>query len=281
MKSVGITTLSIATFLSAIGCGGPDPSDTSAPGPSASATPGVPSPSPTTTSTTPELPPVSIRGFTHGADASVLPGVEVCLYGGISVAVKPPDPIMCTFSAADGSFGVSGASASADVMLTFKKDGFAPMLRAIATQTDDITLPASENALLQDPLVFMGKTGDASKGQIAFFMTTPDGRNATQASVKLIRFEDTYSQPPVYLDRDGVVAVGAAAGSRGGFVNLPAGLYALRFGAASVACTAATGLYGYPITAFQDPSSGEATVLVPVIQGYVTAPIGVSCTGVP
>jgi hypothetical protein len=282
MKSPRITTFSIATILSAVGCGGPDPSPS--PGASSGASTAGTSPSGTSTSgatTTPPPPPLTIRGFAHGADASVLAGVEVCLYGKVAAAIHPPDTVMCTVSAADGSFGVSGAGANTDVMLTFKKDGFAPMLRAIATQTDDIMLPASENALLPDPLVLMGKTADPSKGQISFFVATSDGQNATEASVKLIRFEDTYSQPPVYLDRGGAVAAGAATGSRGWFVDVPAGLYSLRFGGALVTCAATTALYGYPVTAFGDPSSGEGIVLVPVVEGYVTAPVGVSCAGRP
>src|SRR5258708_13510554 len=140
-------------------------------------------PSDAGTSRTPPPPPGSIRGFTHGADASALPGVKVCLYENITIGAEPVDPVMCNLSATDGSFGVSGARTRTNVMLTFKKDGFAPTLRAITTQTDDITLPASENALLPDPLVFMGKTADPSKGQIAFATTTAGAGPAPAGSV--------------------------------------------------------------------------------------------------
>jgi hypothetical protein len=55
-------------------------------------------------------------------------------------------------------------------------------------------------------------------------------------------------------------------------------MYALRFGRSSVTCTASN-LYGYPVTAFQDPTSGQAVVLVPVVAGSITAPVAVTCTG--
>jgi len=284
MKSAAITSLSVATFLSAVGCGGPDPSSTNARSLSASGSPSGSSDAgaPQEATNTPPAPlPVSIGGFTHAADGSVLPGVQVCLYGGITVAAEPRDPIMCTVSATDGSFGVSGTSATADVMLTFKKDGFAPTLRAITAQTADLTLPASENVLLPDPLVFMGKAADPSKGHIAFVTTTTGAGPAQDVSVTANAFYVPSgvawpSQSPVYFDQNGVPAPGAATGTSGGFVNVSPGLYLVQFPPASGSCVASSGLYGYPGT--KDPTL-DAAVLVPIIQGYVSAPIGVSCTG--
>jgi hypothetical protein len=71
---------------------------------------------------------------------------------------------------------------------------------------------------------------------------------------------------------------GATAGTRGRSVNLPPDLYVLRFSHPSVKCKP-IGLYGWPLTAFQDPASGEAAVLAPVLEGYVTAPVAASCEG--
>jgi hypothetical protein len=222
---------------------------------------------------------VSIRGFVHGADGSVLPGCRICLYGGITVAAEPTDPVACTLTAADGSFGVSGAGAHTAVMLTFKKDGFAPALRAIVTQTETITLPASENALLPDPLVFMGKPADPTKGHIAFVAMT----NAAEPAPVVSATATGYYVPggvagtpelPVYFDRNGVPTPQATAGTSGGFVNLDPGLYMVEFSPASGTCAASSGLYGY--TGTPDPTL-PAAIFVPVIQGYVSAPVGVQC----
>jgi hypothetical protein len=229
---------------------------------------------------------VSIGGFTHGADAGVLPGVKVCLYGGVTIAAEPSEPVMCNVSATDGSFGVSGARARTNVMLTFKKDGFAPTLRAITTQTDDITLPASENTLLPDPLVFMAKTADPSKGQIAFATTTAGAGPAPDVSVTANGFfvpsgAAGLPDPPVYFDRSGVPAAEAAAGTRGGFANVTPDLYMVQFHPVSGTCSVSSGLYGYRATTGTSDPTLPAAVFVPVIQGYVTGPIGASCTGAP
>jgi hypothetical protein len=264
MTKLTMTSVSVATFLSAMGCGGAGPSSTS-PSETSPVVGTIPPPAATV---------VSITGFVHASDGTLLPGATVCLQEGLT-----KNAASCTTSGSAGTFTLAGAPANGPVILTFQKDGFVPGLRAVDTEAVDLSLPANENTLMPsvDPQTFLGMPADPSKGQITFSVTTPAGQKATDASVRLTRFEDSYSQPPVYLDSDGAVAVGATTGSRGGFVNLAAGLYALRFAAASVTCTASTGLYGYPVTAFQDPSSGEATVLVPVFEGYVTAPVGVSC----
>jgi hypothetical protein len=296
MKSVGITSLSVATFVSAVGCGGPNPSGTNAPAsgvsPSSGASSGASASGPSTSATTktPEPPsPLSIGGFAHGTDASVLPGVQVCLYRGFSFAtdsagvasVVLPDPGDCAVSAADGSFRVSGAHAGDFAMLTFRKDAFAPTLRAIAMQTDNITLPPNENVLMPAPLIFMGTPVDPDKGQISFSATTPGGGPAADVSVTstvfgiLSGFANT-SEGARYLDGNGALVPGATAGSAGGFVNVHSGFYVLRFDAAAGKCTASSGLYGYPVT-----GSPDALIEVPVVAGYVSASVGMSCTAGP
>jgi hypothetical protein len=295
MKSAGITTVSIATFLSAVGCGGPDPSGTHASGSSASlgssASSGAKAsgPIPSAPSKTPEPAVLSIAGFAHGGDARVLPDVQVCLYRGFSLAtdsagpaaVVLPDPTACAVSATDGSFRVSGAHASDFVILTFVRDGFAPTLRAIATQTEDITLPANENVLMPAPLVFMGTPVDPSKGQISFSTTTPGAGSAAQVSVTATAFGiltgfEGPSEKPRYLDANGTAVAATSAGTGGGFVNVTSAFYLLRFHDASGTCTANSGLYGYPVTGSQD-----AAIEVPVVPGYVSTPVGVSCTPAP
>jgi hypothetical protein len=283
MKSVRISTLSLATFLSAVGCGGPNPSSPNGPGGSASSDASASETSPSDTSGMSEPSPLSIRGITHGADGSTLSGVTVCLERGITIAAVPINSVMCTLSAADGSFAVSGALPNADTMLTFRKNDFAPTLRAIATQTSDITLPANENVLLPNPLSFLGVPANSEKGQIAFAATTAGTGPAENLSVTAERLDllggyASAPEQPVYLDRDGSPASRATSGTRGGFVNVTPGLYVVRFHYATGTCSASTGLYGYPMS--NDPP-WIVTLLVPVDPGYVSAPVGVSCTGGP
>jgi len=228
-------------------------------------------------------PQLSIGGAVHASDGSALAAVTVCLYGGVDFAGASAGPLAltlskpaCTYSAADGSFLVSGAQAVQWVTLTFQKNGFAPTLRAIATQTADITLPSSENVLLPVPMTFMGTSADPSKGQIAFSATTPGAGSPAQMSVTATAFTilggfTGPSEQPRYLGPDGAPAAGAAAGAAGGFVNVPSGLYLLQFEGTSARCAANTGLYGYP--------ASPGAIFVPVLEGYVTAPVGVSCTG--
>jgi hypothetical protein len=84
------------------------------------------------------------------------------------------------------------------------------------------------------------------------------------------------SEPAHYANHDGSSAAGATAGIEGGFVNVPSGLYELWFDRASVKCAPNTGIYGYPET-----GSRGVGVAVPVLPGYVSAPVGVSCTSAP
>jgi hypothetical protein len=213
--------------------------------------------------------------------------VKVCLYKGFGFATDSaataalilPDPTECVVSAADGSFRVSGAHSRDLVILTFHLDGFAPALRAIATQTEDIALPPNENVLMTSPLLFMGTAADPSKGQISFSATVPGGGAGADVSVTATAFGlltafDGPSEKPRYLGRDGATAVGATAGTAGGFVNVPSGLYVVRFDGPSTTCTANTGLYGYPVT-------GSQAINVPVLAGYVSAPVGMSCASAP
>jgi hypothetical protein len=274
--------LATATLVFVWGCGdaslpepGPQPSSVSpsaGPAPAPSATPGD------TASPAPAAQPLAIRGFTHGADSSVLPGVEVCLHDGV-VSGSPTDPVMCTVSAGDGSFTVSGASANGAATLTFRKDGFAPTVRPIELQTADVTLPSSENVLLAEPLAMAGTAADPTRGQIAFAVATTDSGPAPQVTASLVAFlvaEGSYgvNTPPVYLDGAGAPAPGAAAGNSGDFVNVPPGVYMIQFHPTSGYCVPNA---RFDYAAGQDPN-GDIGILVPVLQGFVTAPVGIWCT---
>jgi len=269
MKSRARSHLPVAaaTLVCMWGCG-----DATIPGtvaPPSNAAPSGTSPAPTAQS-------VSIHGFTHAADGSILPGVEVCLDDGV-VSGPPTNPVMCTASASDGSFTVSGASANGDATLTFRKDGFQSTVRPMELQAEDVTMPSSENVLFASPLVFAGVPADPSKGQLPFAVSTTDSGPTPQVSATLSGYyvpggAAGPAGPAVYFDGKGAPAPGAAAGTGGGFVNVEPGLYMVTFHAASGLCVPTSGY-----AASQD-STGDISMLMPVIQGYVTAPAGVWCT---
>jgi hypothetical protein len=223
---------------------------------------------------------VSIRGFTHAADGSILPGVEVCLVNGTVLASAPADAAMCSVSGSDGSFVVSGARANGAATLTFKKDGFVPSARALALQDQDVALPPSENALYANPMVFMGASADPTKGQVSFAVITTDSGPVPQLTATLAAYlvpggSYGFTAPPVYFDVKGAPAPGAASGTGGGFVNVDPGMYVITLHPTSGLCVPTTGLYGY---ASALESNGDTTIFVPVVQGFVTAPVSVWCT---
>src|SRR5580700_291719 len=259
MNTLTWTGASMVTLLSAMGCGGAGPSDTNPSGEAAT--------SPADTGSA--QPMVSIQGFVHASDASALSGATVCPL----VVGTPKNAASCQTSGSDGSFTLA-APANEWVAVTFDKPGFVSTVRAVQTQTGAMTLPGTENVMLPavEPLSIAGVPADASMGQVAFSVMGPTGQNGVAASVTL---GGTGSLPSaIYVDSDGSPAAGATSGTQGLFVNLPPGLYSLHFSQASVTC-APLGLYGWPMTMYQ--SAGEATVVVPVMAGYVTAPVAASC----
>ena len=267
MKTIILVGVSMVPFLMEVGCGG-----AVTPGPDTHPA-GETGTTPIATGSTASSATVSIRGFTHSSDGAVLPGVSVCLGVWSAASAKG-----CTTSGSDGAFEVTGVPANSDTGVTFQKEGFLTSLRAIETQDGDVALPGSENALLPagSSTRFLGSQVEATKGNIAFVVMGPGGGPGPEVTVTATE-DDGTRVTPVYLDSQGTPSTNASQGSGGGFVNVPARAYVLRFGAPSVKCTA-NGLYGYPVTAFQDPTSGEAVVLVPVAAGTVTEPVAVTCT---
>jgi len=229
----------------------------------------------------PALSTVSVRGVAHAADGSLLSGVQVCLDDGIVTVSPPTSPIGCAVSASDGSFDLPGVRLDSALTLTFQKDGFAPTVRAIdLVASDDVTLPSTENVLFANPLVFMGTPADPGKGQIAFAVSTTGDGPTPQVSAAAVGYFVSNGvagvpQSAVYADAHGTPAPGASVGTGGGFVNVAPGLYMIQFTPTSGFCASTSGLYSYATTA---DSNGGVDLLVPVIRGYVTAPVDVWCT---
>jgi len=214
------------------------------------------------------VPTVTLSGKTLARDASVAAGVEVC------ARESPPTIVYgmtCTTSGADGAWSIADVPGNQMITVSFEKAGFLPVLRAIQTADTDLVIPSEHSALLalDDAVSVMGAGLDVKRGQIAFFAAGADDVTVTATSL------DGTSGKAIFLDQDGNVAPDATQGGSGFVENVPAGYYLLTFHSATATCTADT-LAGFP--AWAQPAAGEAQVLAPVEDGYVTTPIGVRCT---
>jgi len=253
----------VATSLWALGCGGAGPASTA---PSGEATDTA---SPASTGSTPAGPTVSVQGFVHGSDGAPLSAVTACP----EVVGSAANAAACTTTGSDGSFTLA-APANEWVAIKFDKPGFVPTVRAVQTDASAMTFPRTENVMLPvaESLTIGGVTADPALGHIAFSVMGASGQDAVPVSVTL--GGAATPQPAIYLDSAGSLTTGATSGTQGIFANLSPGLYSLHFAHASATC-APLELYGWPMTAYQ--SAGEASVVVPVMAGYVTTPVAAAC----
>jgi hypothetical protein len=211
---------------------------------------------------------VTVQGLVHAGDGMPLAGVEVCERRSLD-----GDPDSCTTSVVGGAFTLAGVPANELVSLTFRKDGFVPMLRSVLTGAQDVRLPESENALLDAtrPPTFLGVASDPSRGQVEFHVESA-GEGAPDVVATLTEVDGS-PVPPAPNGGAQTTSI-TAAGDIGGFLNVPPGTYVLRIGGASSTC-AAKPLSGVPVTSYQPP--GVAALVISVLAGYVTAPLVVSC----
>jgi hypothetical protein len=258
MNKLISSSAALTVFLSIAGCGGStttEPSGTEPP----------------TSVVAPKT--VSISGFVQTSDGKALPDADVCLLDG---------DMRCTTSGADGAWTLSNVSADTQQIVTFEKAGLTPMVSPIQTREADVALSQAMVPAVR-AMSFMGTPADTNRGQLEF-LATPTGAVPVDVSVTLTGL-DGRAQEPVYVDRDGKPAANAATGSRGGFVNLPTGDYLLTFSGASATCVATDSGFtsGYlsasPVVVRQDPTGKSLTILVPVIDGYLTGTVAVACTG--
>jgi hypothetical protein len=133
-------------------------------------------------------------------------------------------------------------------------------------------LPSDENrlSLLTDSAAAQF---DDHTGGVQFTVISDQG-SAVQATATLITGE-RQDPTPVYLDATGNAKSGATAGSAGAFAKVTPGLYLLTFTGVPASCTAASGLYGYPVQSFQGADS--TSVVVPVVEGHITTTVGIDC----
>jgi len=255
--------MSISTTLlfSVVACGGNvDPTPTTG-----TKVPGSPEKTEAPSATPSPSSTVSVSGTTLALDGSPVAGVNVC------ERVSTGSSMTCTTSAEDGKWTLSEVPGNEMVTVSFEKLGFMPTLRAVQTEEADIALPSDHAGLLPvgQASAVMGGSLDVKQGQIAFFATGADDVTVTATSL------DGTSGKPTFVDQAGRIAAGATQGASGFFENLTSGYYVLTFHSASGSCTADS-FAGFNAWAY--PAAGEAQVIAPVEDGYVTAPIAVLCT---
>jgi hypothetical protein len=173
--------------------------------------------------------------------------------------------------------------ANSRLAITSVKTDFFPVLRPIVTKTTDVTIPLGDGALIAASAgaTLVGGGVSPGSGAIAFSTATPGSAAAAAATVVLGEFDGTTiddSPTPVYVDAAGQPVPGATSGTEGVFANLAPGTYAMTFRAPSVSCSNAAGISGYPIAAYAAP--GEAIVVVPVVDGFLTTPVVAQCSPV-
>jgi hypothetical protein len=216
---------------------------------------------------------VSIEGTTRASDGSTLTGVSVCLRPDPTTAERAT----CTTSDASGAWKLAGAPSNSWLGVTFIKDGFFPTLRPIETEATDIKIPPTDGALFPSDIMpsVLKAPVDPEAGHVVF-ATEPPGAQATIPATVTVGLIGGPSMSPVYFDASGDTVSGASAGAAGAFANLAPGYYELTFSGTSVSCDNVGGTYGYPVTAYG--SDGLARLLVPIVQGFLTAPVAVRCS---
>lgn len=270
MKTITMSNLSIAALLVLSGCGGGvdvvSATDTS--------DPAGPQTTDTAAAANVAQPTVSISGFVHSDDGAALSGVRACLQAGVTIAMDIGE---CATTGADGSWSIHGVPGNMLVTVGFSKQGFVSALRPVQTEAEDIVIPEEEGRLSPEssPPTFAGAPFGKTTGGIEFFIGSDNG-SEVRASVEVFSYDDG-AHDAVYMGADGSPVQGATTGSSGAVTNLHPGLYLLTFSAKGASCTTRGGLYGYPDDVYQVP--GSTSLVVPVIEGHITTPVGVDCTG--
>jgi len=216
---------------------------------------------------------VAIQGTAQASGGGILAGVAVCLRPDARTAERET----CTTSDDHGAWKFTGAPSNTWVGVTFVKDGFFPTLRAIETDTTDIVIAPTDGELVTSSAMpdMLKAAIDPAAGHFLFATAAP-GRDATTAATVTVGTIGGPTTAPVYFDASGNPTLGANEGSEGAMANLSPGYYEVTFRGTNVSCVNAGQTYGYPITTYQ--AAGVARLLVPVVEGFLTAPVAVTCT---
>jgi hypothetical protein len=201
-----------------------------------------------------------------------IPDVTVCVNGHAEIP--------CVMTGPDGTFSLPGLPEAADIVVTLKKDGYVPALKAIETaRTDMQTTNPIPMFLSSDPQPDLGFPVDMQqKGAVVFFVIGPappdSGAPFGPDQGATVTLSPTSGNGPLYGDNNffdaGTMSI---VGGAGEYLNVDPGDYVLTVDDANHNCSAISfpfGGWGYPLP--------PASVKFPVLAGYVTDQVGFLCT---
>ncbi|HEX7480867.1 MAG TPA: hypothetical protein VF331_23900 [Polyangiales bacterium] len=214
-----------------------------------------------------------------------LQDVEVCVYE------HPQTPCVKTSSA--GTYSMCGVPANSELLLSFKKDGYAQALRMLSTRQEDYAILAETVLGSIDYGVSQLKhfdytAADVSGGAIQFFAANPANGVLQVATLegytaKLENVDGTQAIcaikggtsacRPVYLDDTGTADPTLTKSSHwgvGAFGNVPAGKYVLRITHPTLVCNQHLPESGWK-------AKDADSVLVESVTDWITAQTGVFC----
>ena len=184
---------------------------------------------------------------------------------GVRVCLRDHPEVDCVVTPDDGTFRLEGAPAHADLVLTFEKEGFAPVANPFVTDGERgwVTAPLPGSALVD---LFLGASGfpDALvEGGLIAFATFPA---LVGVSVEV---DPMPTSGPVYTDESGVPdqSLTETTASNLGGVAVDPGVYALTYDHPLFSCDEFT-LGWRP--------AGEETLRAPVYEGFITG-VSASC----
>jgi hypothetical protein len=199
---------------------------------------------------------------------------------GVAVCVKGHGEIPCVMTATDGTFVLPGLPQATDLVITFKKDGYVPALKAIETARADMQtsnpIPMFSSS---DPMPNLGFSIDMQqKGEVYFFVIGPapadSGAPFAADQGATVTLMPANGNGPFYGDNNlfdaGVTSI---IGGAGAYFNVDPGDYTLTVDDPRHNCAPISfpfSGWGYPVP----PLSVE----FPVLAGYVTAQVGFLCT---
>ncbi len=204
---------------------------------------------------------------------------------GVSVCVYQNSAIPCVTTDDGGIFTISGLPAGSDIALTFKKDGYVPVLTAVFTPNTDIDGLSSAGS----PLVMGSSTVPSitpvpvdikNKGLVIVAAVIPGSSgkptDATGDVGAKISLSPMTGNGPYYLDRGNSAIVPSATSmvyEGAVYFNLDPGDYVVTIDDPNHTCSPLSplvGLYGYP--------APPTSVKFPILAGYSTSPVGFYCT---
>jgi hypothetical protein len=217
---------------------------------------------------------VAVSSALPSAGDAGIEGVEVCVYEKSSIP--------CVMTDKNGMFTLSGLPALTDIVLTLKKSGYLPNLKAIETASTDMDGLAAGQAISMGGGSAPALPVDVDwlgKGQVTFFAATLSPTGDPTESVgdvgAKVTLSPTSGNGPYYLGPNNALDPSATSivDTAGLFFNLDPGNYEITFDDPTKDCAPIStqfGGFGFP--------SPPSSVKFPIMKGYITNGVGVACT---